>query len=72
MDNHRAAWWCWMQQLSPEESIDVFHIDRHTDTLPSNLEIWTRHLPQQMRGKSLDDYLGLECLMNGSKGPVIR
>lgn len=72
MDNHRAAWWCWLRHLIPGEQVDVFHIDRHTDTLTSNLQLWMKNLPSQMRGKSLVDYLGYQATVNGFAGPVIR
>lgn len=72
MDNHRAAWWCWLQHLMPDEPIDVFHIDRHTDTLTSNLPRWKQSLPAQMRGVSLQDYLSYQTKLNGFSSVTIR
>ncbi len=72
MDNHRAAWWCWLQHLQVNERFDLFHIDRHTDTLTSNLDLWMKHLPKQMRGVSLDDYLGFTMPLHGVTCEVIR
>jgi len=45
MDNHRAAMWCWFQHISTDRKYNLFHIDKHTDTLNSNIEIWKKHLP---------------------------
>lgn len=73
MDNHRAAWWCWLQQhLVPSQPINLFHIDRHTDTLTSNLPSWKKSLPPQMRDVSLQDYLNYRSQLNGSEGVTIR
>lgn len=33
MDNHRSAAWCWIQELDPKLSYNLFHIDRHYDLL---------------------------------------
>jgi hypothetical protein len=72
MDNHRAAWWCWLRHLSNGERVDLFHIDRHTDTLSSNLPLWLQHLPAQMRGVPLTDYLDFQVTINGSLSATIR
>lgn len=41
MDNHRAALWCWLDYFDNQISdMNIFHIDRHTDALSSNLESW--------------------------------
>lgn len=31
MDNHLAALWCWLQELDPEDSYSLVHIDAHWD-----------------------------------------
>lgn len=72
MDNHRSAWWCWLRHLSAGESIDVFHVDRHTDTLGSNLPLWLAALPSQMRGVSIQSYLSFKATVNGFLGAAIR
>jgi hypothetical protein len=72
MDNHRAAWWCWLRHFDASEPFDLFHIDRHTDTLTSNLDVWLDHLPTQMRGMNLQQYLDFSVLMNGTDCPVVR
>lgn len=41
MDNHRAALWCWLDFYKNNiEEVSVFHLDRHSDTLQSNLDSW--------------------------------
>ncbi len=72
MDNHRAAWWCWLRHFNAGEPFNLFHIDRHTDTLTSNLSLWLQHLPAQMRGVPLHRYLGFQAVVNGVQCPVIR
>lgn len=72
MDNHRAAWWCWLRHLQVNERFDLFHIDRHTDTLTSNLDLWVKRLPSQMRGISLEEYLGFTLPLHGIATEVIR
>lgn len=56
MDNHRAALWCWMQQLSNEGKYNIFHIDRHYDTLGSRISEWIENLPDLWK-ISISDYL---------------
>jgi hypothetical protein len=56
MDNHRAAMWCWFQHIDIERKYNLFHIDKHTDTLYSNIEIWKKHLPD-MTEVSIEEYL---------------
>lgn len=72
MDNHRAAWWCWLRHLRPKEKFDLFHVDRHTDTLTSNLDVWLEHLPEEMRGISLNEYLSLKYSASGVPCEVVR
>lgn len=45
MDNHRAAAWCWAQHVDPATSHALVHIDRHNDTLQSQLGSWLKALP---------------------------
>jgi hypothetical protein len=59
MDNHRASLWCWFQHLKPEMEVNLFHIDRHTDTLSSNLSRWVSNCPD-LYNISLNDYLTLD------------
>ncbi|MGF1903463.1 UPF0489 family protein [Aliivibrio sifiae] len=57
MDNHRAALWCWLQHLSMNDKINYLHIDKHRDTLQSQIDEWTSSCPD-FEGLSIDDYLG--------------
>lgn len=70
MDNHRAALWCWAQLADLSEPHQLLHIDRHYDTLTSQLDEWIQHLPD-LKG-SINDYLGAEYQLNNISSPVIR
>lgn len=59
MDNHRAALWCWFQHLSKASKYNLFHIDRHFDTVYTRIEQWNEHLPN-MYDISINDYLELD------------
>ncbi len=61
MDNHRAAYWCWMQRYQSSKNYNLFHIDAHLDTLKVSEEE-VRNLPD-IRTLTIDDYLDL-----GSEG----
>jgi hypothetical protein len=56
MDNHRAALWCWFQHLKSTEKVNLLHLDRHTDTLYSKIDLQKPHMPD-MWTAPLDDYL---------------
>lgn len=56
MDNHRAALWCWHQEVSLRSSHSIFHIDRHTDCLQSRLDEWLDHLPPSWT-LSIEEYM---------------
>jgi hypothetical protein len=58
MDNHRAALWCWMQHVNPLDTHSIFHIDRHYDTLQSNMKTWLRRFPRKWN-ISVEQYLDL-------------
>ena len=70
MDNHRAALWCWLQFLESNKRYNLFHIDEHTDTLRSNLEIWKEHLPS-LEGISFQEYLKLNYEAPHGTQPLI-
>ncbi|TQP33318.1 hypothetical protein FLM01_16020, partial [Vibrio cholerae] len=58
MDNHRAAYWCWMQRYQSSKKYNLFHIDAHLDTLKvSEEEI--RNIPD-ICTLTIDDYLELD------------
>ena len=59
MDNHRAAYWCWLRECDVSRPFNLIHIDRHNDTLQSNLEAWDKALPP-VGALSIDDYLDLQ------------
>lgn len=59
MDNHRAALWCWIQHMEIEEVVSICHIDKHTDTLRSQLPYWMKLLPSDLSSISINDYLRL-------------
>ena len=71
MDNHRAALWCWLQQMKPQEVIDLLHIDEHTDTLSSRLSEWLEELPS-LDGVSIDDYLAYSYDIGSGETKLIR
>ena len=58
MDNHRAALWCWLQELDLTAPHSLIHIDRHPDALQSRLDEWLKHLPSWAAG--IDAYLSVE------------
>jgi len=73
MDNHRAALWCWLNEMNLNEPHSMIHIDRHYDALGSRIEEWLRHLPA-WKG-SISDYLEKSCkseVFGGQNIPVIR
>ncbi|MEN8132288.1 MAG: UPF0489 family protein [Pseudomonadota bacterium] len=70
MDNHRAALWCWLQELDLNAPHSLFHIDRHTDTLQSRLDEWMKHLPSW--SSSLEEYLTHSYKFEMGTVPVIR
>lgn len=58
MDNHRAAMWCWLQEVASDENVLLLHIDEHFDALYSRMKQWRRHMPE-LRGLSIEQYLAL-------------
>jgi hypothetical protein len=71
MDNHRAAMWCWLQEVPNDETVLLLHIDEHFDTLCSRMEEWLHHLPE-LRGLSIDQYLELAFPDGERTLPLIR
>ncbi len=72
MDNHRAALWCWQQQVdlyaTPHR---ILHIDRHSDALSANLLSHVNSMPD-LRGLSIADYLDASVTLAGSNHPLFR
>lgn len=72
MDNHRAAAWCWAQVIDPAEDFAIFHIDRHTDLLQSNLDHWCAIAPR-IETQSIESYLALEYQLDQThRSPLFR
>ena len=59
MDNHRAALWCWFQHLNRTEHINYLHIDRHYDTLQSNVDEWVSVCPD-LWSIGIEEYLSFK------------
>ena len=66
MDNHRAALWCWLQELDLNKPHSLIHIDRHYDALDDYVhyndttKLWLKNLGQTTKvidflNKSFDD-----------------
>lgn len=45
MDNHRAALWCWLQEMSDDQKYSMFHIDMHYDLDPGISKRWPPGTP---------------------------
>lgn len=71
MDNHRAALWCWFQHMQKGERYNIFHMDRHYDTLNSNLDTWVSYLPDLWKIK-LDKYLNAKYKGEGAESLLFR
>lgn len=71
MDNHRAAMWCWLQQVPKDEKVTLVHLDEHFDTLYSQMDEWLSHLPD-LRNLSIEGYLGLTYPVGNRALPLIR
>lgn len=72
MDNHRAALWCWQQEIDLYHTQhSVLHIDRHTDCLGANLAAHLAAMPD-LRGLSIEGYLGATVALQGSNVPLFR
>lgn len=56
MDNHRAAAWCWAQEIDQTCPHAIFHIDRHTDCMEAHLSTWVAAFPNGLPS-DIDEYL---------------
>ncbi len=71
MDNHRAALWCWQQQIDLyADPHSLIHIDRHYDTLQCELAKHVSVMPD-LRGLSIRDYLKAEVIL-ADAAPLFR
>jgi hypothetical protein len=71
MDNHRAALWCWLQEMQEHDSVGLIHIDEHYDTLYANIQAEIAALPQ-LKGLSVNEYLELTTMDGLQSTPLIR
>lgn len=71
MDNHRAAMWCWLQEIKEAEPVCLMHIDEHYDTLYANIEAELAAMPG-LKGLSIADYLTLSRSVGPQSSPLIR
>ncbi|WP_165874678.1 UPF0489 family protein [Cocleimonas flava] len=59
MDNHRAALWCWLEEISVENKYNLFHIDAHYDTRTIENQEWVKNLPDLTK-IDLQQYLDIK------------
>jgi len=72
MDNHRAALWCWQQEIDLYETRhSMLHIDRHTDCLSADLDAHVAAMPD-LRGLSIGNYLSSTVSLNHGTAPLFR
>lgn len=69
-DNHRTALWCWMQHLKHSDSVAVFHIDRHFDTIRLSQE-QTNNFPGSFNLGNITNYLDLTVALGNEIYPLI-
>ena len=63
MDNHRAALWCWQQEVALDaQAHRLLHIDRHYDALTANLATHVAAMPN-LHGLSIHDYLNAKVAL---------
>lgn len=71
MDNHLAAGWGWLQELNPQKTYCLFHIDQHEDLCNGGDYSLYRHLRENPH-VSIKDYTGLEFMSDHIKYKVFR
>lgn len=59
MDNHRAALWCWLQEIDSNSSCELIHIDAHYDCLSVDGHEALDNLPDLSK-ISIHDYLAIK------------
>ena len=70
MDNHRAALWCWNDAMDLQQPHSIIHIDRHYDTLGSQIDVWTKNIPDLDNG--IEQYLNATYDAGWVTCPVVR
>ncbi|MGD8617393.1 MAG: UPF0489 family protein [Gammaproteobacteria bacterium] len=58
MDNHRAAFWCWLRHQNTNEMHSIVHIDAHYDTAAAGARTMDS-VPGDVAEKSFEDYLAI-------------
>jgi hypothetical protein len=71
MDNHRAALWCWLQEMQEHDSVGLMHIDEHYDTLYANIQAEIAALPE-LKNLPVNEYLALTSEVGAQSTPLIR
>jgi hypothetical protein len=72
MDNHRAALWCWLQEINPFDKYKLLHIDRHYDTA-NDAENMPSFKLEFLSNSTLNEYLSLSYSSpDGEKYPVFQ
>jgi len=71
MDNHKAALWCWLQHLEEHSKYDLYHIDRHYDTLSSSNNDLISQVPD-LKEISISDYLAIKQKTASGAFPLIH
>jgi hypothetical protein len=71
MDNHRAAMWCWLQDVPHCTPVRLLHIDEHYDTLYSRMGEWLAALPA-LSNLTIEKYLALEYQTEFGPVPLVR
>lgn len=69
MDNHLATGWCWLQELNPDESYNLFHIDQHMDLWNETPKEAYQHI-QSINPLSIHDFTNLEYRDATSNLPI--
>ncbi len=69
MDNHRSALWCWLQHISSDNNISIFHIDRHYDSCPcAEME----QMISDLAISNINDFLKILREPDNEQIPLIR
>ncbi|HNP35033.1 MAG TPA: hypothetical protein PKK10_04205 [Woeseiaceae bacterium] len=68
MDNHRAAYWCWLRECDGSNAFSLIHIDRHYDCMPAT-NLWLDAIPD-VANITIEEYLGFEVPVD-ENGPQI-
>jgi len=74
MDNHRSALWCWLDFFKEKlKDVGIFHIDRHSDALKSDITRWVSQAssPKHVTSMDIQTYLTVADL-GCSSGKLFR